>query len=168
MICYGIQVVLIQNMGTVASSIQQHSPIHFFSAVPSVLRVAAVGPRRPPLLPSHLGQHKLPQLLVALLQIVVDNDDVKVARLLSERQLLSRLVQPLLEGVLRLRLAAPQPRLEDLHGGRLDEGVHGVEVGACLDLLHPLHLDVQDADLAGLDDCFDGLLARAVHVATAK
>ena len=61
------------------------------------------------------------------------------------------------------RLADGPQAHQDVHGRRLDGDVDGVEVGP-LDVLHALHVNVQDADeVPGLHG-LDGSFARAVHV----
>lgn len=72
--------------------------------------------------------------------------------------------QPLLDALLLLGAAAPQPPLELLLAGRRDEDEARGDVAA-LDLLDALHLDVQEHHLALLALLADRALAGAVAVA---
>lgn len=72
--------------------------------------------------------------------------------------------QPLLDRLLAIGRAPAQATLELLLGRRRDEHVARRELGG-LDLLHPLHLNVQHHDLSLGGLLLDRRLARAVVVA---
>lgn len=80
------------------------------------------------------------------------------------RELIPRLCQPLLDGLLAIGRAPAQATLELLLRRRCDEDVARRELGG-LDLLHSLHLNVQHHDLSLGGLFLDRRLARAVVVA---
>mmetsp|Transcript_26623 Transcript_26623/g.75155 ORF Transcript_26623/g.75155 Transcript_26623/m.75155 type:complete len:231 (-) Transcript_26623:61-753(-) len=119
------------------------------------------------LLPCKLavGVHEREEVFMGLLQALVHDHAVPEARLPHVRHLRLRAREPLLDLLLGLGAAAPQPGLEHLERGRGDEEVPrlGVE-RAPLHALGALHIDVEEADLPVLHDLLDGAERGAVVV----
>lgn len=104
------------------------------------------------------------QLIIRLLQIVVDEDLVKLGRL-GPGELVLGPSETLLDALLGLGAAASQALLELLVVGGCDEDVASVDARS-LDLLDALHLDVEDYDSTLGCLLFDRRLARTVEVAS--
>lgn len=111
-----------------------------------------------------ISRAKRLKLLPSPLKLIIDNDLVEHALLACKLQLLLRLRQPLLNRILAIRLAAPQPLLQDLETRGLQTEIAGAEL-RLLDLLDALHLDVEDAGAVVGGDVLDALHAGAVAVA---
>lgn len=104
------------------------------------------------------------KFLPRFLKIIINNDLVKNTLLLRKLQLLLGLRQTLRNSILAIRLSTPQPLLQDLQTRRLQTEVASPEL-RLLDLLHTLHLNVEDARAVLLRDVLDRLDAGAVAVA---
>lgn len=61
-------------------------------------------------------------------------------------QLSTRLSQSLLNSILSLGTPTPQTSLQSLHARRLNKHIAGLDTGVLLDLLHAIHLDIQNND----------------------
>ena len=92
------------------------------------------------------------------------DDDLVMDTGLAERELVLGLSQSLEDILLLIGAAATQPLLELLFGRGSDEDVAGRETRG-LDLLHTLHLDVENDNLALGGLLLDGGLAGSVKVA---
>ncbi|QFZ30189.1 hypothetical protein EJF18_70267 [Clavispora lusitaniae] len=109
-----------------------------------------------------LGQNKVLELLVGLVQVVVDNDQI-VGASSSVLHLSSGSGDSLGNGILSLGASSSQSLLQSLDRRRRHKQVSGVN-GRSLDRLDTLHINVQETDLVGLDHVFNGLDGRAVVV----
>jgi hypothetical protein len=102
---------------------------------------------------------------IGLVQIVIHDPDALDLATLPKLELLNGLVQPLPQRILVLSPSPAQPLLELVHAGRGQEAHARLQVRVAVDLAHALHLDVEDADAAGLLHGLDGGHGRAVVVA---
>lgn len=105
----------------------------------------------------------IPQFGIRLLNVVVDNDLLMRARQLGKSQLVLCLCQSLSQRFLGLGAAATKALLQLLQRRRGEEHEPRVQVGL-LDLLHALHLDIQNTDALLLGDVLDGLHGGSVMV----
>ena len=103
------------------------------------------------------------ELRVGAIELVIHNNKVVCAWHLAELDLGMRMRQPLLEGLGRLGAALREALFEGLKAGRRNKDVLGGQL-RFLHALDALHIDVEDADAAGLRHILHGLNARAVVV----
>merc|ERR1719432_352692 len=95
---------------------------------------------------------------------VVDKPQLKVPLCPPIFQLTTRRIQPTFKTCLTFCPPLPQSHLQDLHAWCLNEDIPRFQA-TLLDLLDPLHVNVEDADLALVGHLGHAGPAGAVHVA---
>lgn len=92
---------------------------------------------------------KVSKLLVSFFKVVVNYDDVHVARFHPKVHFFLGHAQPFLQGCFGFGATVDQPILENVHAWRFYEDKPRIQVGT-FDLSDALHVYIQNANLPGI------------------
>lgn len=111
-------------------------------------------------------KYKLLKLLVRLFNIVIDDNLIMIALRVGVLKFDFGPDEPFLNFLLALSSATSETRLECFKAGWFNENIPSIDAGVRLQLLDTVYFDIQDHYQPFASQIIDGLLARAVVVAT--